>query len=141
MSESSQPPRRKHRHALHFTPVRTAAKRRDGWTPARQRAFIRALAASGIVASAARSVGMGATSAYALRRRTGAQSFAAAWDRAREIARAAALERVLEKALQPRTMPRLYRGEYVGTFRAFDDRMMIAALRALPFAPASRGEK
>ena len=141
MTESCEPVRRKHRHALHFTPVRTATKRSDGWTPARQRAFIRALAASGVVASAARSVGMGYTSAYALRRRPDAESFAAAWDRARQVARDAAMEQVLERALQPRTIPRFYRGEYVGTFRAFDDRMLIAALRASSFAPVSRGQK
>lgn len=141
MRESPEPERRKHRHALAFTPVRTAAKRSDGWTPRKQHAFIRALAASGIVAAAARSVGMGATSAYNLRRRAGAESFAAAWDRARQAARAAALERALQRAFEPSTTPRFYRGEYVGTFRAFDDRMMIAALRATAFAPVPREEK
>jgi hypothetical protein len=141
MTESSSLARRRHRHALAFTPVRTAAKRGDGWTPRKQRAFIHALATSGVVANAARSVGMGCTSAYALRRRAGAQSFAAAWDRARQVARDAAMEQVLQRALQPQIVPRFYRGEYVGMFRMFDDRMMIAALKALPSAPFSRGEK
>ncbi|MET0310202.1 MAG: hypothetical protein ABW023_15970 [Sphingomonas sp.] len=143
MNESSQPPpqRRKHRRALAFTPVRTAARRRDGWTPQKQRAFIRALAASGIVATAAHSVGMGVTSAYALRRRAGAESFAAAWDRARQAARGAALEQLLDKVFLPRNVPRFYRGEYVGTFHIFDERMMLAALRAIAFAPAPGGEK
>jgi hypothetical protein len=141
MNESPQPQRRKHRHALAFTPVRTAARRRDGWTPQKQRAFIRALAASGIVATAAHSVGMGVTSAYALRRRAGAESFAAAWDRARQVARGAALEQVLEKVFLPRTVPRFYRGEYVGNFRIFDERMMLAVLRTLASAPDPGGEK
>lgn len=42
-----------------FTPVPMTRSRHDGWTPERQRGFIAALAQSGIVARAARSVGMG----------------------------------------------------------------------------------
>jgi hypothetical protein len=141
MTESSAKPRRKHRHALAFTPVRTAAKRHDGWTPKKQRAFIRALAGSGIVATAAKAVGMGCTSAYNLRRRPGAESFAAAWDRARCIAREAALLHAIEETFRPRVTPRFYRGEYVGHFRSFDDRMLIAALKATQFAPDMGGEK
>ncbi|HEX8224761.1 MAG TPA: hypothetical protein VF605_13165 [Allosphingosinicella sp.] len=54
--------------------------RRDGWTPERQRAFIAALARSGCVGGAAREAGMSRESAYRLRRRRGAEGFAAAWD-------------------------------------------------------------
>jgi hypothetical protein len=62
-----------------FMPV-PARARRDGWTPERQRIFIAALARSGCVGQAAREAGMSRESAYRLRRREGAQSFAAAWD-------------------------------------------------------------
>lgn len=52
-----------------FTPVPFARVRRDGWTQARQRAFIDQLARIGLVGVAARAVGMSAKSAYALRKR------------------------------------------------------------------------
>jgi hypothetical protein len=53
--------------------------RHDGWTPARQQAFIAALAASGNVTAACAHVGMTAVGAYYLRRQPGAESFARAW--------------------------------------------------------------
>ena len=66
---------------IRFTPVPLKA-RHDGWTPARQRHFIDRLAATKSVARACREVGMSSVTAYALRRRPGAESFAAAWDEA-----------------------------------------------------------
>ena len=65
-----------------FVPVPTRA-RRDGWTLARQAQFIGALAETGSVAAAAARVGMSRESAWRLRSREGAESFAAAWDVAR----------------------------------------------------------
>ncbi len=62
-----------------FAPAPTRA-RRDGWTPARQAQFIGALAETGSVAAAAARVGMSRESAWRLRARDGAESFAAAWD-------------------------------------------------------------
>jgi hypothetical protein len=66
-------------HLPAFTPVPVRA-RRDGWTEERQRLFIRALAQSPCIEAAARAAGMSRESAYRLRRREGAGSFAAAWD-------------------------------------------------------------
>jgi Helix-turn-helix domain len=57
-------------------PLRT---RRDGWTAVRQGEFVGWLAQSGSVAEAAAWVGCSRASAYALRRRAGAEGFAAAW--------------------------------------------------------------
>lgn len=54
--------------------------RKDGWTADRQRAFIAALAETGSINEAARAAGMSREGAYRLRRRRGAESFAAAWD-------------------------------------------------------------
>ena len=65
--------------AFHPVPV---AERRDGWTPARQAAFIGYLAETRSVAAAAKRVMMGRESAYRLRKRPGAAGFAAAWDAA-----------------------------------------------------------
>jgi hypothetical protein len=62
-----------------FLPVPLRA-RADGWTPDRQARFIGLLAETGSVAEAARGVGMSRESAWRLRRRAGAGSFAHAWD-------------------------------------------------------------
>lgn len=61
-------------NALTFDPAPTARRRRDGWTPERQRAFIAALAQLGLAGAAAREVGMSRKSAYALLKRAGPQS-------------------------------------------------------------------
>ena len=62
-----------------FLPVPLRA-RADGWTEDRQARFIGILAETGSVAAAARAVGLSEMSAYRLRRRAGAGSFAHAWD-------------------------------------------------------------
>ncbi len=54
--------------------------RHDGWTVARQRAFVEALAVGDSVAAAAARVGMSKASAYRLRQRPEAAAFRAAWD-------------------------------------------------------------
>ena len=55
--------------------------RRDGWTPARQLAFLGALGSTRSVTRAAAAAGMSRESAYRLRKRASAALFAAAWDR------------------------------------------------------------
>ena len=69
--------RRKRVPAFSPVPVRPRA---DGWTPARQAAFIAALSLTHCIRSAAARAGMSRESAYRLRRHPGAASFAAAWD-------------------------------------------------------------
>jgi transposase len=64
-----------------FVPVPLRA-RADGWTPLRQAEFIGHLAETRSVAAAAAKVGMARETAYRLRRRYGAEGFAAAWDAA-----------------------------------------------------------
>jgi hypothetical protein len=77
-----QPTRRPPRRAVPpFDPV-PLRSRRDGWTPERQRAFIRILHVKRSISAACRAVGMSRKSAYALRERPGAEGFAAAWDAA-----------------------------------------------------------
>jgi hypothetical protein len=66
---------------LVFTPVPLRA-RCDGWDPALQLRFIELLAAGAKPGEAALALGKNRQNAYALRRRPGAQSFAAAWDAA-----------------------------------------------------------
>lgn len=115
-----------------FTPVPLARARHDGWTAERQRAFIAALAETGVVATAAKAVGMGVTSAYNLRRRPHAESFAAAWDLVEEMAADRALAFVVDRALHGTTTPRFYRGRFNGaTHHRFETRLALAALRAV----------
>lgn len=64
-----------------FDPV-PVRRRHDGWTPARQRAFIEHLAETLSPAAAAARVDMSVQSARELRRRPGAEAFSAAWDAA-----------------------------------------------------------
>ncbi|QYU69332.1 hypothetical protein J4558_04090 [Leptolyngbya sp. 15MV] len=63
---------------FHPVPLRS---RRDGWSAARQCAFLVQLYVTGSVTTAARAVGMSRASAYRLRERAEAASFAHAWDR------------------------------------------------------------
>lgn len=126
----------------HFTPVPLARNRKDGWTPARQRIFLAALSTYGLVARAAKAAEMGVTSAYNLRKRKGAESFAAAWDQVEREARDRALAWVIEHVTNGETVPRFYRGRFVGTIHRVDRKVMLAAVRTL-FAepPPQRGPK
>lgn len=114
---------------LHFEIV-PSRSRHDGWTPARQRAFVEHLAILGLVGAAARAVGMSAKSAYGLRRRAGEwSSFATAWDRAVELGRARARDLAIERALEGELVPIYHRGRLVGSERRFDNRLIIMALK------------
>ena len=73
LSCQMQPPR------IRFTPV-LLKSHHDGWTPARQLHFIEQLAVIKSVTRACKAVGMSSVTAYALRKKPGAESFAAAWD-------------------------------------------------------------
>jgi hypothetical protein len=112
--------------ALDFVPVAVKA-RRDGWSPAVQQGFTLALAAGLGVSGAARSVGRSRETAYRLRDRPGAESFAAAWDRALHFAGnrppppgASAWERGVEGIL----VPVLHRGKVVAWRRKYCDRTL-----------------
>ncbi len=72
-------PHRDRRQVPAFTPV-PLRYRADGWTPVRQAIFLGVLVETRCVATAAQTVGMSRESAYRLRDKPGAESFAAAWD-------------------------------------------------------------
>ncbi|QPQ56139.1 hypothetical protein IC614_06135 [Allosphingosinicella flava] len=118
---------------LRFTPVSTRA-RHDGWTEAAQRRFILSLARGLGPSAAARREGKSRQTAYALRAKPGAESFAAAWDAAQDFARGADV--ALEAAL-PGTrddvmlIPRYYRGRLIGFVQRSDHRALFRTLRAL----------
>lgn len=132
MTESPDP--------LAFTPVPSASTRHDGWTPERQRRFIEALAATGGVAAAARAVGESSTTAYRLRERPGAESFARAWATAQSMADDRHFAQAMDRAVNGYLAPRYYRGERVGTVRRYDYRPVEAALRRITAPPTAAEE-
>jgi hypothetical protein len=124
---------------LAFSPV-PVKPRHDGWTPARQAAFILRLALIGCVAAAAKAVGKSRESAYRLREHQGAASFAAAWDRAQGWGRGQAVDLGLERALLGETRGVYYRGRKIAEEVRHDNRLIIAALRGLVPEPARAEE-
>jgi hypothetical protein len=115
-----------------FTPV-PVRSRRDGWTAQRQRAFIGHIA-SGLPSNhAARAVGMSKQTAHALRKRAGAESFAAAWDAAAHRAavakrRARGDNERTEAAIHGIVVPVTYRGRVVGSQIRYDNRQLVHLL-------------
>lgn len=124
--------------ALDFIPVPLERIRHDGWTERRQRDFIWALATMGSVLHAARAVGMSKQSAFNLRNRPGAESFAAAWDQALVTGYSIMFDRALERATIGIITPRFYRGKQVGTRHRIDWRLAMIALNGSPPPPTPR---
>jgi hypothetical protein len=116
------------RPALSFTPVPVRA-RRDGWTAQRQVDFLEALAATACVDEACRHVGMSERSAYRLRLRVGARNFREAWDAALDIGVHRLEQAVLGRALRGVRRPVFYKGEQVGEWREYDERLAMFLLR------------
>jgi len=110
---------------FHPQPSRKAA----GWSAIRQRLFIETLAETGSVHLAAKTAGLSARSAYAVRIRSTA--FAAAWDAAMQLAvgRLAAL--AFDRAIHGR-IEQLYKdGDLVGERRAPSDCLLTWLLSRL----------
>lgn len=132
-----------------FHPAPTRA-RRDGWSVERQCGFLAALYVTGSVTAAARAVGMTRESAYRLRARPGADSFAAAWERVlappgtgRCDAAKADYRKVTNDALGKRVelglvKPVVYRGRTVSIRRKADNSALFRLLRRLD-ARCARG--
>ena len=123
---------------LAFTPVPVRA-RHDGWTVMRQKGFILRLALGGCVTVAAKGVGKTRKSAYRLRERPGAESFAAAWDRAMGWGQDRTIDVGLERALLGERVPIVRDGRCVGERLRYDNRLTIAVLNALDRRGAGLG--
>jgi hypothetical protein len=130
-------PRRKpahHPRVPAFVPV-TGRSRKDGWTARRQAAFLAALAITRSISAAARRVSMARETAYRLRRREGAESFAAAWDailrRGDGSRRKVTPEEQARRALEGLVKPVIYRREHVATRRKADDSALLRYLAQL----------
>jgi hypothetical protein len=78
---------------------RTDAPRVDGWTYARQAAFLMALSETGLVSAACETAEMSVASAYALRREARGRGFALGWQAAHLLARDRLEDVLLEAAI------------------------------------------
>jgi hypothetical protein len=84
-----------------FTPAPTR-KQVAGWTAERQRKFIEHLSLTGSVGESCALVGVASSSAYRLRNKAGAESFARAWDAALSLAATRLAAIAFDRALNGR---------------------------------------
>jgi hypothetical protein len=127
MSNSPTPRRR----VPAFSPV-PLRYRKDGWTPMRQADFLGRLAETWSVAAAARHVGMTRESAYRLRDKDGAQSFAAAWDAilaAPRAVRKSTHELLWHRLFYGTLKPVMRGGKHVGTLASPDNDAVLRLYR------------
>ena len=130
-SPPARPPRRKAPRVPPFYPVPSRG-RRDGWTIARQAEFLGMLAETGTVMGACEAVGMSRNSAYRLRARPKAESFAAAWD----AALGAPVQKVTVTDLEflayhGLVHPVMFRGKYRGSWRKPDSSALVRLMKRL----------
>jgi len=112
--------------------VSTAIRpRRDGWTAARQRAFLERLAEDGHVEAAAAAVGLTARSAFRLRAHPKAQAFARGWDAAVMIASQHLLGHAFQRALTGSRREIRRDGKVIAEQTVPSDRMLMFLLRHL----------
>jgi hypothetical protein len=111
-----------------FQPVPRRATS-GGWTPARQRAFITALAATGSVARAAAAVKMSKAGVYSLRAAEGSEDFVRAWNDAVENGVATLKSIAFERAVDGVEEDVWYQGEKRGSRTRHDNRLLATLLR------------
>ncbi len=116
---------------LAFTPVLLDRHRRNGWTAAQQERFILALHAMGSVGQAAKAVGISRQSAYSLREKPGAESFAKSWDTAIELGRQRQFDLAMDRAINGVTIVRVLRGGAVTLAGGPDMRIIRSAMRSM----------
>ncbi|KQU49623.1 hypothetical protein ASG67_10870 [Sphingomonas sp. Leaf339] len=120
-----------------FDPVPRRKPRHDGWTPARQVAFIEALADTGSVTRAAAQVNMSSESAYYLRRQPGAEGFARAWEAALDMGVLRLKDEAFDRALNGQLVPVIAGGQLIGYRRRKNDRLIMFILRHYGARPQS----
>src|SRR5690242_3011280 len=96
--------------------------RHDGWTPARQRTFLRALSQTGCVRDACARAGISNTSAYRMKKRSA--PFARAWDRALAKAMPTIEQAAYERAVIGWEEPIVQGGKLVGHKRRYSDSLL-----------------
>ena len=132
--ESPSPIVRPHRRLPRvppFCPVPLRATH-NGWTPQRQAHFLGWLAETGSVSAACARVGMSRNSAYKLRRKPHAESFAAAWDAALGLPlRRVTIDDLPFLACRGLIRPRFRGGKYVGSRQNPDNTALLRLLARL----------
>ena len=114
---------------LGFAPYLHTAPRRNSITPDRQRVFIAALAASGIVTQAARQIGASLEALYRLRNQPGAEHFALAWEAAIDRGIARLEDCALERAIAGEERLVMRGGEVVARWTRYDTGLLMFLLR------------
>lgn len=118
------------RETPHFTPAPTR-KQRAGWTAEKQRRFIEHLSLTGCVGEACALVGVASSSAYRLRNKAGAESFARAWDAALHLSPTRLTAIAFDRAINGR-VERFYKeGELVMERRMPSDHLLTWLLSRL----------
>lgn len=112
--------------------------REDRWNKFKLAEFLRALAATQCVKSAAAAVGMSRQSAYKMRNRLKGEPFDIAWEAAFQHGYDALHQAALERALFGVEVPIYHGGEQVGTRRHFDERLTTFLLARRNAAGAQR---
>jgi len=116
--------------AYEWVPV-ARRRRKDGWSPAKQRLFIEVLADTGCVATAAQEVGMSERNCYTLRRAPGAEPFAAAWDAAIQQASRRLVDLAFDRVIHGSDEPVFDKeGRRIGRRMRQDNRLLMFLLRA-----------
>ena len=147
-----KPAYRTSRRPPFFRPVPTRS-RRDGWTETRQCLFLAELYLTGTVSTAASRVGMSRMSAYRLRDRPDALSFARAWDHVlsppgsgrmpaertdwRKVTQSDLIERVQAGFVQPV----IYRGKVTAIRRKPDISALLRLVRRSGAPRFGRGDE
>ncbi len=113
-----------------FDPWIAQRRRANGWSSHDQRLFIRELARIGSVSAAAKRAGKSARSAYALRDKPGAESFAVAWERALNAGLERTRERIVERLADGEILPRYHYGKLAGTIHRWKPGPLVAVLNS-----------
>lgn len=122
----------------HLRPRRTPCPRR--WLdPDRQRAFVEALADTGVIREAAGRVGMSEQAVARLRRRPGSGAFVAACEAALAIAVRRVRSVAFERAVNGYTKRHYYHGELMAEEHVFDHRLLMFLLEKPGLAADPRG--
>jgi hypothetical protein len=111
-----------------FQPV-PVRRRRDGWTIERQTAFLERLADCGSMSAACKHVGMSRESLRKLRLHVHGRDFRDACDAAIDCAYADLEQSAAERARNGVARPIFYKGEQVGEWRHYDERLTMFLLR------------
>jgi len=114
---------------LDFVPAPHSHPRRNSITAERQREFIAALAATGVVLHAAAHIGASPEALYNLRHKPGAEGFAAAWDEAVERGFARVEDAAIQRAIMGEHRLVASAGKLLGYERRHNEALVMFLLR------------